>query len=223
MAKNNAEEVWKSLEESFSQINAKFSELYPRLDIAEKPTRESTKEFDSDESTLSPVGQLLHLSKPKFYNLCPLDNKLEPFPFDQLKGKVVLIVNVASFCGFSFQYKGLEQINRKYSDQPFVLLGFPCNQFLWQEPQSNEKILTKCKARYDVSFPILNKIHVNGDDADPVYKYLKEKKEGLWGTKRVKWNFEKFLIDKDGNVVARYSTFTRPVTIIPKIEELLNK
>ncbi|EMG45777.1 Glutathione peroxidase [Candida maltosa Xu316] len=182
----------------------------------------SLRDFDSDESTLGMFRQSIQQPRSSFYDLCPLDNKKQPFPFEQLKGKVVLIVNVASFCTFTFQYKGLEEISRVFADDPFIIIGFPCNQFLWQEPRSNEQIVTTCKARYNVSFPILNKVHVNGESADPVYKYLKSQKDGIWGTRYIKWNFEKFLIDKEGNVVERYSTLTRPVTIIPRIEELLN-
>ncbi|CAI5760709.1 unnamed protein product [Candida verbasci] len=159
-----------------------------------------------------------------FYDLKPLDSKNEAFDFSQLKGKVVLIVNVASKCGFTPQYKGLEELNQKFKDSgKFQILGFPCNQFGKQEPGSNEEIGQFCQLNYGVTFPVLNKIDVNGDKEDPVYKFLKSKKSGLLGLNRIKWNFEKFLIDQDGNVVERYSSLTKPIDISPKIEELLQQ
>ncbi|KAK6895354.1 Glutathione peroxidase-like peroxiredoxin HYR1 [Candida tropicalis] len=157
----------------------------------------------------------------EFYKLSPKDSKGEPYPFEQLKGKVVLIVNVASKCGFTPQYKGLEELNQKYKDQDVQILGFPCNQFKHQEPGTNDEIVSFCSLNYGVTFPVLDKINVNGDDADPVYKYLKSQKSGFLGMKRIKWNFEKFLIDKDGKVVARFSSLTKPESITQKIDELL--
>ncbi|CAK9440212.1 uncharacterized protein LODBEIA_P43120 [Lodderomyces beijingensis] len=159
----------------------------------------------------------------KFYELSPKDAKGEPFPFAQLKGKVVLIVNVASKCGFTPQYEGLEKLNKEFADRPVQILGFPCNQFAGQEPGSNEQIGEFCKLNYGVSFPVLGKVDVNGDNADPVYKYLKSQKSGLLGLTRIKWNFEKFLVDENGNVVERFSSLTKPAEIAPKIKELLKK
>lgn len=156
-----------------------------------------------------------------FYDLAPLDAKNEPYPFDQLKGKVVLIVNVASKCGFTPQYKELEELNKKYSTQDFQVIGFPCNQFGHQEPGNADEIASFCSLNYGVTFPVLAKIDVNGDNADPVYKYLKLQKSGLLGLNRIKWNFEKFLIDKDGKVVERYSSVTKPASLIGKIDSLL--
>lgn len=156
-----------------------------------------------------------------FYDLKPLDARGEPFPFADLKGKVVVIVNVASKCGFTPQYKELEELNKKYEGKDVQFIGFPCNQFGGQEPGSSEEIASFCQLNYGVTFPVLKKIDVNGDKADPVYKYLKEQKSGLLGLTRIKWNFEKFLIDKKGNVVERYSSLTKPKSLEPKIEELL--
>lgn len=156
-----------------------------------------------------------------FYDLAPLDKTGKPFDFSSLKGKVVLVVNVASKCGFTPQYKGLEEIYKKYEDQGLVILGFPCNQFGHQEPGTDEEITSFCALNYGVTFPVLKKIDVNGPDADPVYNFVKSKKPGLLGIKGVKWNFEKFLIDKDGNVVERYNSTRKPREIADKIEKLL--
>lgn len=158
-----------------------------------------------------------------FYDLSPLDANDKPFPFEELKGKVVLIVNVASKCGFTPQYKELEELNKKYKDQGLQIVGFPCNQFGGQEPGSSEEIASFCSLNYGVSFPVLKKIDVNGDKTDPVYKYLKGEKLGLLGLNRIKWNFEKFLIDKNGKVVERYSSLTKPASLLPTVEELLKK
>ncbi|KGU22529.1 peroxiredoxin HYR1 [Candida albicans P78042] len=159
----------------------------------------------------------------QFYELAPKDAKGEPYPFEQLKGKVVLIVNVASKCGFTPQYKGLEELNKKFADQPVQILGFPCNQFGHQEPGSNEEIGSFCSLNYGVTFPVLDKIEVNGDNTDPVYKFLKSQKSGVLGLTRIKWNFEKFLIDQNGKVIERFSSLTSPESIGTKIEELLKK
>lgn len=156
-----------------------------------------------------------------FYELSPSDAKGQPFPFEQLKGKVVLIVNVASKCGFTPQYKELEELNQKYKDQDVQIIGFPCNQFGHQEPGNAEEIASFCSLNYGVTFPVLNKIDVNGDKADPVYVFLKSQKSGLLGLNRIKWNFEKFLIDKNGNVVERFSSLTKPKSLESKIDELL--
>lgn len=156
-----------------------------------------------------------------FHDLSPVDDKGEAYPFSELKGKVVLIVNVASKCGFTPQYKELEELNKKYAGKDLQILGFPCNQFGGQEPGSSEEIASFCSLNYGVSFPVLGKIDVNGSKEDPVYKFLKSQKSGLLGLNRIKWNFEKFLIDKNGKVVERYSSLTKPLTIAPKIDELL--
>lgn len=156
-----------------------------------------------------------------FYDLTPNDKTGKPYPFDQLKGKVVLIVNVASKCGFTPQYKELEELNKKYKDKGLQIIGFPCNQFGKQEPGTDEEIGQFCQLNYGVTFPVLQKIDVNGDNASPVYKYLKEQKAGLLGLTRIKWNFEKFLIDKNGKVVERFSSLTKPSSLESAIEPLL--
>lgn len=118
------------------------------------------------------------------------------------KGKTLLIVNVASKCGFTKQYKPLEALYEKYADKDFVILGFPCNQFAGQEPGSNEEIQSFCQLNYGVTFPVFAKIKVNGKEAHPLYQYLKEQTGGA----RIKWNFNKFLIDKEGHIVKRYAS-----------------
>lgn len=162
-------------------------------------------------------------SASQFYSLEPKDKKGQPFPFKQLEGKVVLIVNVASKCGFTPQYSELEDLHKKYKDEGLVILGFPCNQFARQEPGTDEQIGEFCKLNYGVSFPILKKVDVNGKNVDPVYEFLKNQKSGTLGLTRVKWNFEKFLVDKQGNVIERYSSLTKPNSLEPKVKELLTK
>ncbi|XBW34887.1 hypothetical protein QEN19_000451 [Hanseniaspora menglaensis] len=157
----------------------------------------------------------------EFYNLTCKDGKGEDFSFEQYKGKVVLIFNSASKCGFTKQLDGLEELNKKYKEQGLVVVGFPSNQFAGQEPGSNEEIVTFCKLNYGVSFDMMDKIDVNGDNESPVYKYLKSQKSGLLGLKRVKWNFEKFLINKEGKVVSRYASTTTPASLEKDIEALL--
>jgi glutathione peroxidase len=137
------------------------------------------------------------------------------------KGKVLLVVNTASKCGFTPQYEGLEALWRKYRDRGFEVLAFPCNQFGAQEPGSAEEIATFCRTTYDVSFPLMAKVEVNGDGAAPLYKWLKDKAPGLMGTRSIKWNFTKFLIDREGKVVRRYAPTERPETLESDIEALL--
>lgn len=158
----------------------------------------------------------------KFYELTPKDNKGKPFPFTQLEDKVVLIVNVASKCGFTPQYNELEELYKKYKDRKFIIIGFPCNQFGHQEPGTDEEIGQFCQLNYGVTFPVLKKVEVNGSEADPVYEYLKSQKSGLLGFKGIKWNFEKFLIDKKGDVYERYSSLTKPSSLDSVIAELVD-
>jgi len=136
-------------------------------------------------------------------------------------GKVTLVVNVASKCGFTPQYKGLEAIHKQYSDKGFAVLGFPCDQFGHQEPGNEAEIMQFCSLTYDVSFPMFAKIKVNGDDAHPLYQHLKSEATGLLGTEGIKWNFTKFLIGKDGKVVKRYGSMDKPEDIAKDIEKLL--
>jgi len=137
------------------------------------------------------------------------------------KGKVVLVVNVASKCGFTPQYEGLEKIFEQYNSQGFTVLGFPCNQFGAQEPGNDQEIQQFCQLTYDVKFPVMAKVDVNGDGAVPLYKYLKEQSPGLLGTEAIKWNFTKFLVGKDGKVIERYAPQTKPEDIGKDIEKAL--
>ena len=139
----------------------------------------------------------------------------------QYAGKVVLVVNVASQCGYTPQYQGLEELYQKYKDRGLVILGFPCNQFGAQEPGSDQDIQQFCSLNYGVSFPVLAKIEVNGAHAAPLYQWLKSSAPGVLGTEAIKWNFTKFLIGKDGRVVERIATVTEPKKIAPAIEKLL--
>lgn len=142
---------------------------------------------------------------------------------DLYAGKVVLVVNVASKCGYTKQYEGLEALYRKYKDRGFVILGFPCNQFGGQEPGSEAEIAQFCKLNYGVSFPMFAKIHVNGEKVHPLYKWLKTGAPGLLGTEAIKWNFTKFLVDPRGKVVARYASKDLPSDLGPAIEQLLKQ
>jgi glutathione peroxidase len=148
-----------------------------------------------------------------------LDGK--PAPLSDYRGKVLLIVNTASKCGFTPQYTGLEALWKKYQDRGLVILGFPCNQFGAQEPGDSSEIATFCSLTYDVTFPMMSKIDVNGPSAHPLYAYLKQQKKGLLGSESVKWNFTKFLIDKAGHVVARYGPTTEPKDLEKAIEAAL--
>jgi glutathione peroxidase len=136
-------------------------------------------------------------------------------------GSVILVVNVASQCGLTPQYTGLEELYRSYKDRGFVVLGFPCNQFAGQEPGTDAEIASFCEVNYGVSFPIFTRINVNGDDAHPLYKWLKKSAPGLLGSEAIKWNFTKFLIGRDGAVVERYAPTTEPADIAADIEKLL--
>lgn len=136
-------------------------------------------------------------------------------------GKVVLVVNVASQCGLTPQYAGLEALYRQYQERGFVVLGFPCNQFAGQEPGSSEEIASFCEVNYGVTFPVFARIDVNGDDAHPLYRWLKSSAPGLLGSEAIKWNFTKFLIGRDGQVVERYAPTTEPADIAGDIEKLL--
>lgn len=137
------------------------------------------------------------------------------------QGKVMLIVNVASKCGFTPQYDGLEALYKKYKDKGLVVLGFPCNQFGSQEPAGEAQILSFCRVNFGVTFPMFSKIKVNGDDTHPLYVYLKEQQSGFLGSEMIKWNFTKFLVDKEGNVIKRFGSSTTPKEIEEDIEKLL--
>ncbi|EPT01420.1 hypothetical protein FOMPIDRAFT_1023307 [Fomitopsis schrenkii] len=141
--------------------------------------------------------------------------------FSQFKGQVVLVVNTASKCGFTPQYKGLQSLWEKYKDKDFALIGFPCNQFGGQEPGNDENIAEFCTLNHGVTFPLTKKTDVNGDNTNEVFKWLKSQKAGLLGLTRIKWNFEKFLVDKEGKVVGRWASTTTPEAIDAEIAKLL--
>jgi len=142
------------------------------------------------------------------YTLNSIDGK--PAPLAQYKGKVVMIVNVASFCGFTPQYEGLERIYEKYKDQGFVVLGFPANNFGAQEPGTNEEIKTFCSRKYNVTFPMYSKISVKGEDKHPLYQFLTDKQANPSTGGEIQWNFTKFLVDRDGKVIARFESKVTP-------------
>ena len=147
------------------------------------------------------------------YDFSVKDSDLKKVHLKNYKDKVILIVNVASYCGLTYQYKDLELLYKKYKDRGFEILGFPCNQFALQEPGNNKDIKNFCDTKYGISFKILNKINVNGSKEDPFYTFLKEQKPGIGGTKQIKWNFTKFLINKNGEVVDRFSPQVEPKDI----------
>lgn len=145
----------------------------------------------------------------------------EPATLEPYRGKVMLIVNVASKCGFTPQYTGLEALYRKHKDDGLVVLGFPCDQFGHQEPGDAEEIRNFCSTQYDVSFPMFSKLEVNGDQAHPLYRLLKSEQKGLLGSQAIKWNFTKFLVDRDGKVRKRYAPTDKPESIETDIEAML--
>ncbi|HCE07097.1 MAG TPA: glutathione peroxidase [Oxalobacteraceae bacterium] len=150
-------------------------------------------------------------------------DRLDGAPVDlkKYRGKVLLIVNTASNCGFTPQYKGLEAVYEQFKDKGVEVLGFPCNQFGSQEPGGADEIGSFCEKNYGVTFPLFAKVDVNGDDAHPLFKYLKSKAPGLLGSEGVKWNFTKFLVKKDGTVFKRYAPQTEPKELMGDIEKLL--
>jgi len=139
----------------------------------------------------------------------------------EYRNKVLLIVNTASKCGFTPQYEGLNNLHLKYSDEDFSVLGFPCNQFGKQEPGTNQEIQEFCSINFQIKFPVFGKIDVKGPSADPLYQHLTEEKPGLLGSKNIKWNFTKFLVDQNGNVIARFAPKTKPEDIEKEINALL--
>jgi len=152
----------------------------------------------------------------KAKTIAGIDKKLSDY-----KGKVMLIVNTASKCGFTPQYKGLEDMFREFRGRGLVVLGFPCDQFGHQEPGDENEIKNFCLLNYDVSFPMFSKVDVNGDHAHPLYEHLKSEAPGLLGSRAIKWNFTKFLVDKSGKVVKRYGSMDKPESMIKDIEKLL--
>ncbi|MBR1688215.1 MAG: glutathione peroxidase [Prevotella sp.] len=156
------------------------------------------------------------------YDFKALTSKGKEIDFADFKGKVLLIVNTASKCGFTPQFKGLEELHQAYRDRGLVVIGFPCNQFAHQDPGSDSEIEGFCQLNYGVTFQIMKKVDVNGDDAHPVFKYLKSRTRSLLGS-RVKWNFTKFLVAKDGKTVKRYAPTTQPERLKADIEAFLQE
>jgi glutathione peroxidase len=161
------------------------------------------------------------MNKDSIYDYTVKDSEMQDVPISSFKEKVLLVVNVASECGFTYQYKGLQHLYEKHKESGLEVLGFPCNQFRGQESGTNEEIQIFCSEKYDVSFKIFNKINVNGDKAEPFYDFLKKEYPGILGTKNIKWNFSKFLVNKDGKVVNRYGPTTKPKDIELDIIKLL--
>ncbi|MAV85214.1 MAG: glutathione peroxidase [Gammaproteobacteria bacterium] len=153
------------------------------------------------------------------YSINFQDSKEAEKNLEQYKGKYILIVNVASKCGLTPQYEGLKQIQDSY-EKDLQVIGFPCNQFMGQEPGTDEEIQTFCKTKYDVNFPVMKKIEVNGSNTHPLYEYLKSEKTGIL-TEAIKWNFTKFLVDRDGNVIKRYSPQTEPSEIEEELKDII--
>jgi glutathione peroxidase len=154
------------------------------------------------------------------YDFTVKDSKGNEVSMEDYKGKVLLIVNTATECGFTPQYKDLQDLYLKYKDQGFEILDFPCNQFGGQAPGTNEELVSFCEMKYKTTFKTFGKIDVNGDNADPLFKYLKENSKGFI-TEAIKWNFTKFLVDRTGSVVNRYAPITNPSKIEDDIKELL--
>ncbi len=154
------------------------------------------------------------------YDFKALSNKGSEVDFADFKGKVLLIVNTASKCGFTPQYDGLEALWKKYKDQGLVVIGFPCDQFAHQEPGSDAEIAEFCRINHGVTFPLMSKIEVNGEGAHPIYKYLKSETKGLLGG-AIKWNFTKFLISRDGTRIERFAPMAKPESLEDKIKALL--
>lgn len=155
-----------------------------------------------------------------FYDFRATTLQGKELSMDQYRGKVVLVVNTASKCGFTPQYEGLQKLYETYKDQGLEILGFPCNQFGKQEPGTAEEIGEFCRINYGVTFQMFAKIDVNGENAHPLYVYLKDQLHGMMG-KNIKWNFTKFLIDRDGRPYKRYPSSTKPEKLVPDIEKLL--
>jgi len=158
---------------------------------------------------------------PNVYDFTVNDIQGKPVKLDRYKDKVMLVVNVASKCGFTPQYQGLEALYQKYHGKGLEILGFPCNQFGAQEPGNEQEIAQFCDLNYGVTFPLFAKVDVNGAAAAPVYKYLKSEKPGLLGSEAIKWNFTKFLVDRKGKVIARYAPNDTPESLAPDIEKQL--
>jgi glutathione peroxidase-family protein len=158
---------------------------------------------------------------PSIYDFSVTTIEGQSINLSTYKDKVLLIVNTASQCGFTPQYQGLQALYEKYASQGLVILGFPCNQFGQQEPGSASEIQSFCKTRFGVTFPLFQKVDVNGKDAHPLFQYLTKAAPGLFGTETIKWNFTKFLVDRNGKVVERYASLAKPEDLRKAIQKLL--
>lgn len=161
------------------------------------------------------------IPQDNIFSFSAVSNSGKEICLDKFKGQVLLIVNVASKCGFTPQYQGLQELYQKYREKGFEILAFPCNQFGAQEPGSPKEIAEFCTTRYNTEFPLFEKIDVNGPKASPLFLWLQSQKRGFLGTQAIKWNFTKFLINRDGHVVSRYGSSTTPAQIEPDIIALL--
>ena len=157
--------------------------------------------------------------EPNIYSINFQDSKESEKNLEEFKGKYILIVNVASKCGLTPQYEGLKQIQDLYEND-LQIIGFPCNQFMGQEPGTDEEIQTFCKMKYDINFPVMKKIEVNGSNTHPLYEYLKSERTGIL-TESIKWNFTKFLVDRNGNVIKRYSPQAEPSEIEKDLKNII--
>ena len=159
---------------------------------------------------------------PTIYDFSPLNAAQKPKPLSAYRGQVLLVVNVASKCGFTPQYTGLEALHKKFGPKGFAVLGFPCNQFGGQEPGSEAEIQEFCELNFGVSFPLFAKVEVNGKGADPLFQFLKKERPGLLGTEAIKWNFTKFLVNRQGEVVKRFAPTDKPETLEAEIAALVD-
>jgi glutathione peroxidase len=205
----------------------RFCSRYARhvFDFISKEPGLSTRKYASLKTLSIALARLwikiACMPEPKIYSfeVKSIDGKtttLSPY-----KGKAMLIVNVASQCGFTSQYGGLEALYNKYHEKGFEVLGFPCNQFGSQEPGDEAEIKNFCELNYSVSFPLFAKIDVNGENAHPLYQFLKSEEKGIFGTEAIKWNFTKFLIDREGNVLKRFAPQTKPEDLESEVEAAL--
>ena len=187
------------------KLLSKYTKVYVSLFFFTMPTHSFTKEH--------------HMSSIYDFKVVTIEG--EETTLSPYKNQILLIVNVASKCGFTSQYDGLEALYKKYKDKGFTVLGFPCNQFGSQEPGTEKEIQNLCRVNFGVTFPMFSKINVNGEKTHPLYQYLKSEQPGILGTEAIKWNFTKFLVDREGNVIKRFGSSTTPKEIEKEIETLL--
>lgn len=164
-----------------------------------------------------------HVAPASIYEITVTDIHGQPVSVGDFRGKVMLIVNTASRCGYTPQYQGLQKLHDTYVAKGLVVMGFPCNQFGAQEPGDSAEIQSFCQTNYKITFPMFAKLDVNGDNSHPLFVFLKRSAPGLLGTEAIKWNFTKFLVDRRGNVIHRYAPITKPEEIIADIEKLLDQ